>query len=163
MNDLNYKKNPKRIKKDRILSIISLSFSTIMLIKSIADESIFGIVLFSFFALAGIYLTLKAFKNSNTVKVNKDGIFNKTNSMGLIEWKFITDFEILTAMGNQFLVIKINDHEKLLNEMSRFARTLMKTNIKKFGSPVIIASNEFNESLDEVKTKLQEYKETISI
>lgn len=74
--------------------------------------------------------------------------------MGLIEWKYISHFELKKAMGRTFIVIHLNDVDAFLMTKRKVSRTLMKSNIKKLGSPAVISEFEFDKDLDLVVEEL---------
>jgi hypothetical protein len=144
--------------KDIILSALVIVGSALMLLKSVNDDSIIGVIIFSIFVIGGLMLLVRALKNKPKVSINKKGILNNTNGMGLIPWKYIEGFKITRIRNGQVLVILINDEDSLLKEMNPISRTLMKTNTRKLGSPVAIGSSEFNDDLNNVIIKLEDYK-----
>ena len=161
MKEFSFKKSAKNRTKDILLSIVLIIVSSLMLVKSYNDDSKFGLIIFSILLFGGVYLLFKALNNKSTVIVNKEGISNNTNGMGLIPWKFIEGFEISRVGASQALVIKTNDDQALLSRMNGISRKLMQSNISKLGSPVVIMENEFDESLSTVKTKLEDYKDSL--
>lgn len=119
------------------------------------------IILHVFLLGYGFYSLKRIISNAETVVVNEKGISSRVNKMGLVKWEYIKAFEIKDAINSKVLVVYINDHEKLLSEMNRVSKILMKTNIKRLGSPVIIPESEFNDSLYEVKKRIEEYKNSL--
>ena len=83
------------------------------------------------------------------------------NGIGLIAWKYIEGFEIKKGINATFLVIKVSDTEELLSSVNRVSRILMKSNIKRLGSPVAIPQSEFHEPLQLVKEVIEAYKSSL--
>ncbi len=161
MDDIRFKKNKKYKRKEMIKGGFVLILSVAMLIYGVHSNSLINIIVFTGILVLGLYLIYNSFKNNDTVIINEKGISSSTNGMGLINWKYIEDFEIKKAFNTNVLVVKVNDLEKLLSEMSKVSKQLMKSNIKKLGSPVIIPESEFNEPLDKVKDRIEKYKNSL--
>lgn len=161
MEDIRFKKNPKNNKREIIKAGMTSVLSVFMLIYGVQYNSLFIIIVFAVFLVLGLYLIYSSLQNKDTVVINEKGISSNANGMGLIEWKYIEDFEIKKAVNAIVLVVKINDIEKLLSQMSKGSKLLMKTNIKKLGSPVIIPESEFNEPLITAKDRIEKYKNSL--
>ncbi len=161
MEDIRFKKNKKKNKREIIKAGMTAILSVAMIIYGAYIDSLFIIIVFAGFLVLGLYLIYNSLKNKDTVIINEKGISSNTNKMGLIKWKYIEDFEIKNTVNTKVLVVKVNDLEKLLNEMTKVSKLLMKTNIKKLGSPVIIPESEFNEPLDNVKDRIEKYKNSL--
>ena len=161
MEDIRFKKNKKHIKREIIKGVLSIVLSLCMLIFVIKSNEIISIVIFIALIILGIYLIYNSLKNKDTVIVNEKGVFSRTNGMNLIKWEYIENFEIKKALNAKVLVININDTDKLLNEMNKVSKQLMTSNIKKLGSPVIIPESEFDESLNIVKERIENYKNSL--
>lgn len=161
MEDIRFKKNKKNRKKEIIKAGLTAILSIVMLVFGIYNNSRFTIIVFAGLFILGFYLIYNSIKNKDTVIINEKGISSNTNGMGLIRWEYIEDFEIQNAVNAKIFVVKINDFEKLLFEMNKISRQLMKSNIKKLGSPVIIPASEFNESLNNVKMRIEKYRNSL--
>ena len=161
MMEFSFKKSAKNRAKDILLSIVLIITSSLMLVKAYNDDSKIGLIIFSLLLFGGAVLLFKALINKTTVVVTKEGIHNNTNGMGLVQWKYIAGFEISKIRNTEVLIVKINDYEDFLSKMNSISRNLMKSNIKKLGSPVAIMENEFDEALSAVKTKLEDYKDSL--
>ena len=113
------------------------------------------------FCIIGIFglLLARTLMNKDTVIVDQFGIRSRVNGMGLVKWSFIEDFEIIKMRNSMGILFHINDHEALLNEMNPMSRGMMKTNIKKLGSPVIIPQQELHKLLEDVLLEWRDYKE----
>ncbi len=151
-----YKSGSQRIKSGILFVFLLLIFS-FLTFNEIKENHFINSMLFSIFILVSIISLIKVILNKPNVVIDSQGIRNNTNMMGLIEWEFISDFEIKTVMKRKILVINLNDQEAFLKSKKPISRTLMKTNINKLGSPAAIGEFEFNESLENVITKIKTY------
>lgn len=161
MDVIRFKKNKKRKIRDQVKSVLTSLLAIIMILLGIQIQSNSLIIIFVGFLGFGIYLIIKSFSTADTVVVNNKGISSNVNGMGLIDWKFIEDFEIKKAVNAMVLVVIINDTEKLLSTVNKVSQKLMKSNIKRLGSPVIIPQSEFHEPLQLVKEKIEKYKNSL--
>lgn len=161
MTDIRFKKNKKAKYKGLILSGFSILVSILMIVIGIQINKIPIIVIFTLFLIIGLYLIYKSILNQDTVIVDKKGITSITNGMGLVKWEYIVNLKITKAINSNVLVIEINNEEKLLAEMNNISKQLMKTNIKRLGSPVIIPESEFNTTLEDVIKRIEKYKNSL--
>jgi hypothetical protein len=51
--------------------------------------------------------------------------------------------------------------EEFLSKKNKVVSLLMRSNIKTLGSPVVIAENEFDQSLHEVVLKIEEFRKNL--
>ncbi|MBC8756539.1 hypothetical protein H2O64_17840 [Kordia sp. YSTF-M3] len=114
-------------------------------------------IIFGLFFIVGSFIFYSFTANKPTVIVNDEGIRSTTNGMGIIAWKYITGFEIKKGINFKAIVITINDEDDFFKDKSNLAKGLMKTNIKRFGSPVIIPESEFNVSMLEAIEMIEAY------
>ncbi|MBU2020562.1 MAG: hypothetical protein KJ941_13020 [Bacteroidetes bacterium] len=152
-----YKSNNQRIKAfivHAISLIILIYFITIKY--TLADKGL--IILIGLICLIPLLSLINVIINRKTVQVNKNGITNNTNLMGLIEWKYIQNFEIKKIMGRELLVIHLTDINEVLQKKNFITRALMKSNLKKLGSPAVIGGMEFNVPLKEAIEKMDQLK-----
>lgn len=161
MNDLRFKKSKKRKIKNQIVSLIIALLSITMVMFGILSKS--NSILFVFLGLfiIEIYLIIKSVHTVDSIIVNINGISTRINGMGLIEWKYIEDFEIKNGINTMVLLVKINNTEKLLRAVSKESRKSMLKNIRKFGSPVVIPQTELHDSINHVKRRLLSYRNTL--
>lgn len=151
-----FKTRSQRIKSGILFIFLLLIFS-FLTFNEIKENHFINSMLFSIFILVSTISLIKIIFNKPTVVINSEGIRNNTNMMGLIEWQHVKDFEIKTVMNRKILVINLNDQEAFLKSKNPIARTLMKTNINKLGSPAAIGELEFNEPLENVINKINTY------
>jgi hypothetical protein len=72
-------------------------------------------------------------------------------SGGKIPWSDISNVEIITLKNYQFLIITLPDNEKYLARKNYIIRYILKSYIKKWGSPVVISNKRINYDLQELK------------
>ena len=106
----------------------------------------------------GVYFIIKGVINRDTVIINTEGIYSNVNKMGLIKWSYIEGFEIIKLKNTSGIAVKINDPEKLLNEMNAISKALMSSNIKILGIPVVLPEQEMDKPLEIVLAELTSYK-----
>lgn len=155
MKELTFKKSSKAKQKDKLLSVFLVTLLLIALYIAYNDNSKASLIILSLMLIGGVSFLYKSWSNKNTVIVNNQGIYNQTNGMGLIEWEYITSFEISKLRNAEVLIVKINDSNKLLSGKNAITRQLMKSNINKLGSPIVIMGSEFNQELGWVKKELE--------
>jgi hypothetical protein len=151
-----FKSRPQRIKSGILYSFLLLIFSYLTVFE-IKENHFINSMLFLIFILVSTISLIKIILNQPTVLINSEGIRNNTNNTGLIEWRYIKDFEIKTVMNRKILVINLSYQDTFLANKNPIARMLMKTNIKKLGSPTAIGEFEFNEPLENVIEKINSF------
>lgn len=117
-----------------------------------------GYITIVFFGLCLIYLFYKAFDKKPGLIINKFGITDNSNytSVGLIKWSEIIGIRTQEVVSNKFILIDVLEPEKFIQRSSKFKATLMKTNLKMYGTPISITSNSLSCSFDELETLLAE-------
>lgn len=148
-----HKSKKQRIKNVALPLLMIFVYGFIGYRRLIKDDFGFAILNFAV-CLIALLLIIHVLSNKVTVTVDEKGVKNKTNFMGLIEWKSISHFELKKAMGRKFIVIHLNDVDAFLKSKRKVSRTLMKSNIKKLGSPAVISEFEFDKDLDLVVEEL---------
>lgn len=124
----------------------------------------FGFAILNFaVCLIALLLIINVLANKVTVTVDEKGVKNNTNFMGPIEWKYISHFELKKAMGRRFIVIHLNDVDAFLKTKRKMSRTLMKSNIKRLGSPAVISEFEFDKDLELVVEELEGMRKIYSL
>ncbi|EDP94204.1 STM3941 family protein [Kordia algicida OT-1] len=148
-------KDPKRKSRElfKVVIILTLCVLTWFLL-----PSTFVYLFFGFLFLVGSYLLFSLLRNKPTVIINQDGIKNNTNAMGIVSWQLIKGFEIKKGINFVALVIMLQDQEAFFKDKNSLVKGLMKSNIQRFGSPVVIAETEFNVSLPEVIQMIETYR-----
>lgn len=156
MKRIAYHKNPNQSRKEKAAIILLFFLSTIALILWYDNLSV---VLASIGTLLiSLYFAKSTFGSEPTVLVDHDGIKTRVNSIGLVAWKHIKGFEKEKGVNSEFIMVLIDDIDELLAEKGKVAGALMKSNVKKMGSPVVIPKQEFGKPLDEVLAELKEAK-----
>jgi len=111
-----------------------------------------GIAAVLFFGAASVYGFRKLFDKASGLIIDEKGITDNTNasSVGLIDWIDITELKIEQVMSTRFLLIFINNPDKYLDRVNGFKRSLMKGNMKMYGTPLSITSNTLRYDLDDM-------------
>lgn len=125
------------------------------------NKAYFPVVFFVILIVFGLLLFLRNLRSKKTLLLNEQGIICRTNAIGLVEWKFIEGLEIVKASQSRILVFKITNTEDLLSQKNKAVALLMRSNIKPLGSPVVIAENEFNQSLEEVIIAIEAFRKNL--
>ena len=126
------------------------------------NKAYFPVIFFVILIVFGLLLFLRNMRSKKTLLLNEQGIICRTNAIGLVEWKFIEGVEIVKASQSRILVFKITNTEELLSQKNKAVALLMRSNIKPLGSPVVIAENEFNQSLDDVILKIEAFRKNLN-
>jgi hypothetical protein len=125
------------------------------------NKAYFPVIFFVILIVFGLLLFLRNMRSKKTLLLNEQGIICRTNAIGLVEWKFIEGLEIVKASQSRILVFKITNTEELLSQKNKAVALLMRSNIKPLGSPVVIAENEFNQSLEEVIIAIEAFRKNL--
>lgn len=158
MEEVRFKKNKKSKVTGIVISIVIIFFASAMSILCMQSQYNLSLIIFIVFLVYGFYLLIKLLINADTVTVNTNGILSQVNGRGSIEWKFIEGLEISKAIHSKVLVVKVKDLDNLFKTVNKVSKKLMKTNIKRYGNPVVIPQSEFNEPLENVKERIENYK-----
>ncbi|MBF6640197.1 hypothetical protein IVB69_01765 [Flavobacterium sp. J49] len=141
-------------------SYVSFSHRNFELIRIVGYASLI------FFGLCLIYIIFKAFDKKPGLVVNENGITDNSNftSVGLIEWSEIIGIRTEQVMSTKFILIDVLSPEKFIQNSPKFKATLMKSNLKMYGTPLSITSNSlsynFNELEKLLKTEFDKYRNT---
>ncbi len=103
-----------------------------------------GIVGILFFSATGIYGIKKLFDKKIGLIIDSDGITDNSNasSIGLIEWKDISEIRTKQVMSTKFLLIDIVNPEKYIGKAKNGLQAkLMKANMNMYETPLSITSN----------------------
>lgn len=157
--DLKYKINANTRIKNIVLATTFGGISIWSL--SMTNETSSTSFLLIFLLLLSFYIFYDTIRNSNSVIVNHLGIYSKINGMGLIEWKYIADLSKIKTNRGNFLKVKLHNNDKLLYSKNFIVSRLMQTNIKKFGTPVVIPENEFGKPISEIIREIELFKKNI--
>lgn len=126
------------------------------------NKAYFPVIFFVILIVFGLLLFLRNLRSKKTLLLNEQGIVCRTNAIGLVEWKFIEGLEIVKASQSRILVFKITNTDELLSQKNKAVGLLMRSNIKPLGSPVVIAENEFDQSLDDVILKIEAFRKNLN-
>lgn len=126
------------------------------------NKAYFPVIFFVILIVFGLLLFLRNLRSKRTLILNDQGISCRTNAIGLVEWKFIEGLEIVKASQSRILVFKIKNTEELLSQKNKAIALLMRSNIKPLGSPVVIAENEFDQSLEEVIIAIEAFRKNLN-
>jgi hypothetical protein len=126
------------------------------------NKAYFPVIFFVILIVFGLLLFLRNLRSKRTLILNDQGISCRTNAIGLVEWKFIEGLEIVKASQSRILVFKITNTEELLSHKNKAIALLMRSNIKPLGSPVVIAENEFDQSLEEVIIAIEAFRKNLN-
>lgn len=109
-----------------------------------------------FFGAAGIYGVRKLFNQAPGLVIDETGITDHTHaySVGLIEWKDITNIERISISGSVFFVIQVNNHDKYLQQCKGLRRKVLEFNRDKYGSPLTISATALQLSANELERLL---------
>ncbi len=117
---------------------------------------IFGILGVLFFGTTFGYGIIKLFDNKPGLSIDEIGITDNSNmsSVGLIEWSDIKEIKIQEYQSTSFLLVFLRDNQKYLEQTNGFKRRLLKSNFKKYKTPISIISNTLDCNFDELAKEL---------
>lgn len=156
-----YKSSKNRI-IELILSIVLIAIPLKLAMTQYKNKAYFPVIFFVILIVFGLLLFLRNLRSKKTLILNDQGIICRTNAIGLVKWKFIEGLEIVKASQSRILVFKITNTEELLNQKNKAVALLMRSNIKPLGSPVVIAENEFDQSLEEVIIAIEAFRKNLN-
>lgn len=125
------------------------------------NKAYFPVVIFVILSVFGLLLLVRNLRSKKTLILNEQGIICRTNAIGLVEWKYIDGVQILKASQSNMLVFNMKNTEEFLSKKNKVVSLLLRSNIKPLGSPVVIAENEFDQSLDEVVLKIEAFRKNL--
>jgi hypothetical protein len=125
------------------------------------NKAYFPVVIFVILSVFGLLLLVRNLRSKKTLILNEQGIICRTNAIGLVEWKYIEGVQISKASQSKMLVFNMKNTDEFLSKKNKVVSLLMRSNIKPLGSPVVIAENEFDQSLDEVVLKIEAFRKNL--
>lgn len=162
MNTFIFYKSAKNKIIELIISIVLIALPLKLALTQYKNKAYFPVIFFVILIVFGLLLFLRNMRSKKTLLLNEQGIICRTNAIGLVEWKFIEGVEIVKASQSRILVFKITNTEELLSQKNKAVALLMRSNIKPLGSPVVIAENEFDQSLDDVILKIEAFRKNLN-
>ncbi|WP_298426324.1 STM3941 family protein [uncultured Kordia sp.] len=114
-------------------------------------------VFFGFLFFLGTYGLLRLALRKPTVTVTDEGIKSSGNGMGFIPWEFITGFEIKEGINFTAIVIMITHQERFFEDKTSIVTKIMRVNVKRFGTPIVLSESLFHIPLEKVKTHLEDF------
>ena len=120
-----------------------------------------------FFGLcAAIFLWILIGKQSG-ITINKEGV--KQEAIGLVLWEDIVDFNLRKISAGRtsstYLIVIIKDPKNYIENFTtnKFARKIMNSNLKSYGSPISFEATSYKMNAREIHRllidKLERYKE----
>ncbi len=162
MNTYIFYKSAKNKIIELIISIVLIALPLKLALTQYKNKAYFPVIFFVILIVFGLLLFLRNLRSKKTLLLNEQGIICRTNAIGLVEWKYIEGVEIVKASQSRILVFKITNTEELLSQKNKAVALLMRSNIKPLGSPVVIAENEFKQSLDDVILKIEAFRKNLN-
>ncbi|MGE0088532.1 MAG: STM3941 family protein [Bacteroidales bacterium] len=116
-----------------------------------------GIVVVLFFGVVGISVYRKLIDTKIGLTIDENGITDNSNasSVGLIEWADIIEVKSSRVMSTKFLLVFTDKPDKYINRTNGFKRTLLKGNIKTYGTPISITSNTLKYDFEELESLIK--------
>lgn len=115
---------------------------------------IMGVAAIVFFGATGIYGSIKLFDTKAGLRIDANGITDNTSaiSIGLVEWKDISDIRTKQVMSTRFLFIDTNNPEKYIEKAKNIAqKRLIQVNVNKYETPIALTSNSLSCSFQELE------------
>ncbi|WMI68190.1 STM3941 family protein [Mangrovimonas sp. YM274] len=150
MESVKYYRNSKSKTKDISLSIFLFLIGVTL---TYLDNFVVGILI----SIIALIIIVRALLKLPSVTVNELGIVTKVNGIGLTKWDYIQGFEIKKLFNTTCIALIIKDQDKYINSKNKIIQKLIKSNLSKVGSPVIIPSQEFNKDLNIVIKEFENF------
>ncbi|WP_433835352.1 STM3941 family protein [Flavobacterium anhuiense] len=117
-----------------------------------------GFTSVSFFGLCLIFILFKIFDKKPGLVINDIGITDNSHygSAGLIDWSKIIAIRTQQIMSTKFLLIYVSNPQEFIQKSSWIKASLMKANLKMYGTPLSITSNSLNYNFDYLEKLLHE-------
>jgi hypothetical protein len=112
-----------------------------------------------FFGICGIYIFFKLFDTKPGLVIDAEGILDNSSAASfhrVIKWEEITGVRMEQIMTTKFILIEVINAHKLLNEMSKTKRMMVKTNLQMYGTPITISTTTLKTSAKELLDLLNE-------
>jgi len=125
-----------------------------------------GFACIIFFSLCLIYISFKFFDKKPGLLINQNGITDNLNfsSIGLIKWSEIIAIRSQQVMSTKFILIDVSNPAAFIPTNSKFKASLMKANLRMYGTPLSITSNSLDYNFDDLEkllhTEFNKYKTT---
>lgn len=132
---------------------VSFIFRSTLFIK------IFGLIGSVFTFIGIVLIVIKNIKKNYGLLITEDGIIDNSSvgSIGLILWKDVKKISQRKFMSTQFLLIDVrNPNEYLDKAKNKFILSLLKSNLRIYGTPLAISSVALKCNFDELKTILDD-------
>jgi len=117
-----------------------------------------GVLAILFFGATGIYGFKKIFDKKVGLIIDSKGITDNSNgsSIGLIQWKDISNIRVKQVMSTKFLLIDVLNPEKYIKQAKGGIKSrLLRANMKMYGTPLSITSNTLKFNFEELEKLLQ--------
>lgn len=117
-----------------------------------------GILGILFFGATGSNGLVKLIDKNPGLTIDSKGITDNSNAMsiGLIEWKDISDIKMKQVMQTRFLLITVNNPEFYIAKAKGSIKALsMKMNLKMYGTPVTITSSTLEYDFEKLEALLK--------
>ena len=165
---------PQSKQKIVLLLLISLAFvassiwiamrpevfiENILEVNNLRIIRIVGVSGIIFFGITRIYGIRKLFDKRSELIIDSNGITDHSNvtSIGLIEWKDISNIRSKKVLSTHYLLIDVTNPVKHITMSKNSVRSkLMRANFKKFGTPISISSDTLKYNFIALEKLMQE-------
>lgn len=168
MNKIIIKENKKKVMNLLTLGIIMSLLSIYVLVNGLIETKIFytiiGIVGTIFFCGSFIFMVKSSLTHKPPLIIGEDGITDMSTvfSVGFIPWEEIKSVYVKKICYERFIGITVHDINTLTKRISFLKQVGIKINLFLNYPPVAInlstADVEFNEVLELVQNRLEEYR-----
>lgn len=103
-----------------------------------------GIVAVLFFGLCAVFIFKKLLCKSDGLHIDHTGIIDNSTavSVGFIPWSDIEDIQTVHTAGQAFVAVYVRKPEHYIERQpGNFARKVLRSQYKNFGTPVYISAN----------------------
>ncbi len=118
-----------------------------------------GLLIFSFFAMCGLYATMKLFDKKPGLIFDEKGMTDNSSavSAGFVAWEDIEDVVVSNVVGQKILTVLLKDPEVFLAKQTGIKHKIMTTNYKRYRSPVQLSANTLKCTSNDLQRMMHEY------
>lgn len=109
------------------------------------------------FPVCTVYLAVRFLRPTPSLIVDERGVTDSASatSVGFVGWEEIAGFQILTLVGNRFLVVEAFDPAAVLSRLPRWKRWIKRGDAALAGSPICLPQSMLPMSVDELRLKME--------
>ena len=103
----------------------------------------------------GVFQLGRMFQNQAIVVANASGLKARSLGNAVVAWSYIQRFEVVTVEGEQVLLAKARNQQKMLKDFNHAVRAVMKANIKDYGAAIALPQGMLNAPVQQIAEELE--------